>query len=220
MIASGQMLNAQSGNDLSGRVRGFNNNILRLHGAAQGASRQVYEGMRLEVQAAIQERATALETLIRQDPDEALRLGISPDQVTALGEMIPQLSGSLEKYGESEGSAEYWVLDDDSLKSSQSVVKMTVGLETLDVHFGAADVPSGLKCGSILKVSGMKVNGHVAAASGSITGSTQRAAGTTPTLSPDSTGGTAAVPPGTPEHCRHPVELSRRTIAHHDHPGV
>ena len=105
-------------------------------------------------------------TLIQQDPEEALKLAFLQHAGRAAPD-VPQASDSLESYGDWEGPADYVILDDASLKSSKSIVKLTAGGQPLEVHY-AGNAPNGLKCGSLLRVSGLRVNRHVAPTSSDV----------------------------------------------------
>jgi M6 family metalloprotease-like protein len=155
------VLQGQTGSELSNRVRSLNSSLLRLHGRAQEALPRDLNELRNQAHVTIQERAAALESLIQQDPEEALKLGFSSDMLDELSRLFPRSAGSLESYGDWDGPANYWVLDDAGLRSSKNIIKISVGNETLDVHY-PGDAPGGLKCGSILHVSGMRVSRHVA----------------------------------------------------------
>ncbi|HEY3835062.1 MAG TPA: NEW3 domain-containing protein [Bryobacteraceae bacterium] len=158
-IAGG--LHAQPAGEVSERVRSLNGSLLRLHGDTHGASPSQLAELRRQAHATIQQRAAALESLIQNDPDSALKLGFSSELISELKSRFPQSAELLESYGEWEGPATYWVLDDASLRSSKNTIKMSAGEETLEVHY-AGEAPAGLTCGTILHVSGMRVNNHVA----------------------------------------------------------
>lgn len=147
--------------NLSERVRSMNGDLLRLHERARGASLEQLQNLRKQAKTSIEQRAAALEELIRQNPDEALNFGFSTELRNELAQLFPDSASHLETFGQWQGEAEYVVLDNKDLKSSKSVIKINTGTEVLDISY-PGDAPSGLTCGASLRVSGMKIHNHVA----------------------------------------------------------
>ena len=159
----------------SDQVRGLNNEVLRLHGQFRNTPRGQEGSLRQQAANALVRRSAALRDLMQNDPREALKLGFSPDVLMSLAQAFPESAGNLESQGVWEGPAEYLVLDDMSRRSSKDVIKMSVGQQKLNVHFGGK-IPDGLKCGAVLRVEGMQLSTEIAALGGTVNGSTAAAA--------------------------------------------
>jgi M6 family metalloprotease-like protein len=158
------------GNSLAAQVRNLNNEILKLHGQFLIASPNEQALIHSRAFAVSQQRAAALAALIEQNASEALRLAFPPDVIAILAQAFPQASGQLEAHGAWTGTLDYVVIDDATMTVSRSVLRLRVGEETLEIHFSGPE-PAGLKCGVILRVTGVRAGSRVAAAQGSVVGS-------------------------------------------------
>jgi M6 family metalloprotease-like protein len=156
-LASGQPARAEE-------VRALNTQVLRLHGQQLGGADRT---TRREAVRAIGDRAVALEALIRENPAEALRLAFSQDLLDALAAAFPEAAGNIESHGAWEGPAEVLVIDEATMQSSTTVVKIAGGDGILDVHFAGA-APGDLQCGSILRVEGVRLADQVAGSGGTL----------------------------------------------------
>ena len=168
ILSAATLVHAQGASEAE-HVRALNNSILRLYGQAQEANASQRASLRSQAAAVLQERFTALQTLIAQDPSEALQLAFDPNLLRLLAMAFPQSAGNLESHGVWEGPIEYVILDDPTLGNHRVDIRMKVDQEVLDIHFRDYE-PEGLKCGDILRVEGMKAGEQVAAADGSVTG--------------------------------------------------
>jgi M6 family metalloprotease-like protein len=175
LVAAGS---AQQPNNPSQQVRSLNNQLLQVFSRLNSlqASSPSAATERSRGASVIRDRSAALEELIRQNPSQALSLAFSEDVLFRLKNAFPESASLLESTGEWEGPVEYWIEDAADLKTHRAQIRMSAKRETLRIHF-ASHEPPDLESGSTLRVSGVRVKTEVAAADGSITGSTINAAG-------------------------------------------
>ena len=166
-----------------GRVRSFNNELLRVHAAAAQGNR---EQLRAEAAQLIEARAAALRQLTEEEPEQALALAFSPDLLAELGKTFPEAAARLEAHGTWQGALERWVFDSADLKTSRTVNRMRVGQQDVELHFTGAG--PALKNGDLLQATGVLVGDQLAVA-----GSTTVATATTPACSSTGTQNTAAL---------------------------
>lgn len=170
MLLGSASLALAQGNSLAAQVRSLNNEILKLHGQLLVASPNEQALIHSRAFAVSQQRAAALAALIEQNASEALKLAFPSDVIATLAEAFPQAAGQLEAHGVWTGTLDYVVIDDATMTVSRSVRRLRVGQETLEIHFSGPE-PAGLKCGVILRVTGVRAGNRVAAAQGSVVGS-------------------------------------------------
>jgi M6 family metalloprotease-like protein len=163
------------------QVRALNNSVLQLHGQMQenasGAA-----GLHSQAAIVLARRATALQTLIQEDPHAALTFAFSPELLADLAAKFPESAGLLETHGTWQGPAEVSISDDLIQKVSKTSVRLKAAGREFDVHF-AGPQPAELQCGKILQVTGIALTTTMAAAGGTVTGTALPAAscGTTGT---------------------------------------
>ena len=143
------------------RLRSLNNEVLRLHGELQTVLSDGQQAGRKEGALLIEQRAAALRTLMRQDPQQALSLSFSPEVLANLAATFPESASRLETHGRWQGLVEHWVLDNRD-GTHQSVHLMKVGDETLEIAFTGPEPPDphggmalaeGVRVGSAIAVS-------------------------------------------------------------------
>ena len=152
-------------NDGAGSVRSMNNELLQLYAELQSSPGGGVGAMRQQAAALIEQRVSALASLIEQDPAEALRLAFPADVVSDLASAFPGARRQLETHGTWEGPIEYIIEDGPDYKTHRNIRAMATGGETLFVQFAGSE-PSGLKNGDILRVEGVRAGNQIAASNG------------------------------------------------------
>lgn len=160
-----QAINAQA--DQAARVRGLDNDLLRLHGEASQNPPAQTVAQRSQAAQVIGQRAEALRNLIQQDPRQALSLAFSADTLAQLAATFPAAASQLESHRILQGSVERWIADSADLKSSATVIRMKSGAQILDLYFSGPE-PVGLTSGSILEATGVQVGATVAVTSSTL----------------------------------------------------
>lgn len=156
---------------VAAHVRALNNQVLRLHGEIQRAGPVQAATLRAQATPVIEERARALSALIAQDAARALSLAFPANLLADLAAKFPGSAAQLESHGVWEGPIEYLIFDDAAMRTHRELRRMTSGPETLEIFFAGTE-PAGLKSGHVLRVRGVRAGNTVAAAEGSIQGST------------------------------------------------
>jgi len=151
----------------SARVRGFNNQLLTVYGRLFSSPARDAMALRSQFAGMIRQRQALLGELIEKNPAQALSFAFSQDVLANMSAAFPESASKLESEGAWEGELEYVILDSPDLTSHRAVYRMKVGNETYDIHF-AKEEPVGLKCRDRLRVRGVRVGSHVAAADGNI----------------------------------------------------
>ena len=159
-------MSGQQPTDRKVQVRNLNNQLLevytRLLSLPGGASAAAIE--RSHAASVIKERAAALQSLIREEPEQALLLAFPQDLLTELAEAFPQSAADLETAGEWEGTMSVIVEDAADLTNHRTFYRMFRSKGTvLNLHFATGE-PADLESGQILRVQGVQMNGEVAAA--------------------------------------------------------
>jgi M6 family metalloprotease-like protein len=146
------------------QVRTLNNSVLQLHGQMQenasGAA-----GIHSQAAIVLAQRATALQTLIQEDPHAALSFAFSPELLADLAAKVPEAASVLEAHGTWQGTAQVSVTDDLVHRFSKTTVNLQVGNQNYSIHFDGAE-PATLKSGNLLTVSGVLVGTTMAAENG------------------------------------------------------
>jgi M6 family metalloprotease-like protein len=161
-----QVINAQG--DRAARVRGLNNDLLRLHSEVSQNPPGQAVAQRVQAALVIGQRAEALRNLIQRDPAQALSLAFSPDTLADLAAAFPGSASQLESQGTWQGPIERWVADSADRTSSRTLTRMKVGGHALDLYFAGPE-PAGLTSGSMLQVTGVQVGDAAAVTTSSIT---------------------------------------------------
>jgi len=175
-IGSGALFGQQA-NTQGQQVRSLNNQLLQVYArlaALPNPQAAAAIAERSQAASVIQQRAVTLQKLIQQNPSEALSLAFSEDLLSGLRNTFPESAKSLESVGSWEGPLEYFIEDGSDLKTYRKHYHVTVGDQTLNVHF--AHEPADLQSGNTLHVTGVRVGTEVAADSGSVTGTATGAA--------------------------------------------
>ena len=141
-------------------VRTLNGEILRLHSLIQRADPIDRPALRARAKPLLERRLTALSTLIRNNPREALEIAFPASILTELHVSFGQLSSMVETYGTWHGKTEYFVADEFTSGRSVSVVRMHASSEKLTLHF--TDPKPPMLNGDILSVRGLRTNRQVA----------------------------------------------------------
>jgi len=100
------------GQGISDSVRNLNGRVLQLQEALQRANPAEKAAIQAEAAPVFRQRASALSTLIRQDPASALALAFSQDLLDTLAANFPASTGNLERQGEWSGTSNHLVFDD------------------------------------------------------------------------------------------------------------
>src|SRR5262245_1375774 len=103
------------------RVRGLNNDLLRVQSELRAISRGDADPQRRDAAALIQRRAEAFRELIQSNPVQALALALSPEALGTLAAGFPESASQLESHGSWEGTIEQWVADSADFSSSATV---------------------------------------------------------------------------------------------------
>lgn len=164
LLTSMLLVSAQQQNNRGARVRGMNSQLLQLHALAQSDARTGV-ALRAQVAELVQQRRNDLAALIEQDPAEALRVAFPSDVVSDVASSFPGARALLESHGNWEGPIEYSVADSEDFRSHRNIREMSVGGETLTIHFADRE-PAGLKNGDVLRVSGVRAGNQIAAYNG------------------------------------------------------
>ncbi len=176
--------------DDANRVRGLNGQLLQIYAQLQAAPPPTNAtALRARAEAMLQDRLLALAALIATNPAEAERLALPVDVAADFATAFPGARAQIEARGVWQGPIEYVIEDGADFRSHRTIRAMTVGGETLFIHFAGPE-PVGLKNGDILRVEGIRAGSQVAAYSGAIVGGTTAAArGPKPGPAPCSTMG-------------------------------
>ena len=169
LLSAASLLHAQ-GQSEEARLRFLNTQVLQLYGQLQAADASQGASLRNNARSILEERFGVLQSLIQQDPKQALELAFDENLLQALANAFPQSAGNLESRGVWEAPIEYVILDDATLTRHRVDISMQSGQENLMIHFPEHE-PSGMQCGDILRVEGVKAGEQVAAADGSVSGS-------------------------------------------------
>jgi M6 family metalloprotease-like protein len=162
--------------DKSDAVRELNTEVVKLFGQVKKAKKAEAANIRAMGNAAIKSRASALNELFEDNPKEAMSLAFSKDLLADIALAFPDSASELEEHGSWQGPAEYFVIDAADLKSSQAKIRIGAGGAKLNVSFTGA-LPRGLKCGSVLKVDGVRMQTSIAAMGGTVNNTSLSAAG-------------------------------------------
>jgi M6 family metalloprotease-like protein len=154
--------------------------LLRLHGEIQRAAPAQAALLRAQAAPVIEQRGQALSALIAEDAGRALSLAFSPELLADLAAKFPASAARLEAHGVWQGPLEYLTFDDATMTRHRDLRRIRAGQETLEIYFAGRE-PANLKCSDLLRVSGVRAGTNVAAAEGSLQGSTL-AAGACSTL--------------------------------------
>ena len=151
-------------------IRNWNTRVLQLHGELKNAqangNANAGESVRAEASPVFQQRAAALAELVETDPQAVLDTAFSAELLQELAADFP--GAELEQQGEFSGLAEHIVLDDETLTTGQSDIRIQLGSEWVKVKF-AGETPD-VACNDILRVRGVKIGNAVAAADGTSSG--------------------------------------------------
>ena len=152
---------ASAQTDLVARVRGLNNELLRLHGEIRQNRPDQVQAHRSQAAQVIAQRAAALLALIQRDPAQALSLTLSRDVLADLAAAFPDSASGLESSGTWRGPIERWVSESADLKSSKTFTRLKTGDQTIDLHFVGHEPPV-LTSGSTLRATGVRIGDSVA----------------------------------------------------------
>jgi M6 family metalloprotease-like protein len=157
-------------NNRGAQMRALNNQLLEVYARLANLPGRASESTE-QAATVIGQRANMLETLIRENPAEALSFAFSPDLLSELARAFPVSASELETVGEWEGPLEVTVEDGINLLSHRMIHTMSLpGGGKVSIHFknGEGD---DLQSGDVLKVKGVRVRSEIAAADGgTITG--------------------------------------------------
>ena len=144
-------------------IRDLNAQLLRLQADFERDTPLKAAGRRAQAAPVVARRAQLLEALIRQDPEEALRLGFPQDVLARLAAAFPQAAATLERRGVWRGPVEHIVVDDARLGRHESLVYIAVNGVRRRVRFAGGEPPE-LKSGDIVRLEGLLAGGELAAA--------------------------------------------------------
>lgn len=157
------------------QLRGFNGDLLKLVSQLRRAPEQEVAQLHEEIRTLANRRLAALQSLMQQNPEEALSLAFPENLLRELKPLIPETAAQLESHGFWQGRAEVLIADDDTMTKHQSHMRLHTGTETLALHAAEGKL-GGLKSGDLVSVRGVRAGGGVAAADGKILASTSASA--------------------------------------------
>jgi M6 family metalloprotease-like protein len=152
--------------DNSNSVRALNARLLQLHGDVRSARGSEAAGIRSQSAAVIAERASALTSLMREDPRQALALAFSQDLLDDLKSKFPDSASQLEQHGVWEGTSTHVIFDDPARNAGAWSVHIRRGNESLEINSAAGE--PRCSSGQTLTVEGIRLNNVVAAGSTSV----------------------------------------------------
>lgn len=158
------------GNSQAAIVQSLNNSLLQLYGQLLAANSSNGNSLHSQASQVISLRFAALQTLITQDPANALELAFDDNLLAGLKKTFPQSASLLESHGTWTGPVDYIILDDHTLANHRVDISMNSTDGALKLHFTEHE-PSWFQCRDILTVSGVKLGEQVAAADGSVSSS-------------------------------------------------
>jgi len=160
--ASAQGNSALHESQRAAHLRALNNSILQLHGQVQENATSL-GALRGQAAQVLAQRASALETLIEEDPHAALTFAFSADLISDLVEKFPGSALQLESHVTLNGTIEHWITDSADLKSSREAWFLNAGGSRLELHFGTQQRPAP-NSGPVLTIEGVRLGSHVAVA--------------------------------------------------------
>jgi M6 family metalloprotease-like protein len=116
----------------------------------------------------VSRRAKLLRQLLKSDPRRAASVALAKADSARLRARAPELASELEEQGVWEGDAEVLVEDDFTTGRSRTFLNLNTGAETLTVHLGGE--AAGLRCGDVVRASGLRLGDDVGALEISVTG--------------------------------------------------
>lgn len=155
------------GQGAGARLRAFNEQLLRLHGQAQGAGPAQAALLRAKGRPVLAARAAALAEAIEEDPAQAAALAFPPELLARLKTAFPDSAAHLEEHGRWRGPVEYLIFDDHAMRSHRSLVRLKNKAQDLEIRFARGE-PAGLKNGDLLEVQGVRTGSTVAATGGNV----------------------------------------------------
>src|SRR5881296_89858 len=194
LMLAAPILFAQN-NPPAARLRSLNNHLLGIYGLLLSSPAGEAIALRSQAAQVIQERAALLGDMIETDPAQALGLAFSQDLLANLAAAFPDSASRLESTGTWEGQLEWVVAMKPDLINYRDIRRLTVGSERYDIYFAQRE-PGGMKCRDILRVSGIRVDTHIAAADANI--QSVAAAGSCNTIGDQKTVVLLVTFPGTP----------------------
>ncbi len=154
------------------KLKGLNNALLSLHNQLLHSSPSAQGSIRSKANTIITQRAKALESLIKTDPQEALSLAFDQNLINNLSVSFPQGATSLEQQGQWSGTIGHWHSDDFKNKTSHDWLTLTTkDNQSLEVDAPQALLPNP-KPNQVFSISGIKVNSTIAATDVINTGAT------------------------------------------------
>lgn len=140
---------------LAAKVRALNNQLLQLHAQfQQGLSGNGAAAARTQAATVIATRASALQSLIQQDPRAALSFAFSPKLLADLAAKFPTSASLLETQGTWRGTVEIWVTDYVKPAHSKTTVSLKTGQQHFELHF-ATGLLANLKSGDVVEATGV-----------------------------------------------------------------
>ena len=120
------------------QLRSYNAQVLALESAAPDVHGAATDVMATKLLAL---RAKSMQTLIVENPAEALALAFPADVLADLAASFPEHRGYLEQRGAWQGELEYLIEDDAAMSRHRNVFRLHRDGEVLEVHF-AGPVPA------------------------------------------------------------------------------
>ncbi len=166
VMASGISFGQEAGQT---ELRNLNNLVVRHHAAVRGARGGQLAAARKQAAADIEKRAAALAALIETDPDAALGMAFSEDLAAELKTAFPESAARIETRRSWTGTLESAVEDNADHTGSRTVHRLRSGGRTFMVYPGNA---VQIAASGLVKVTGIEVNGNVAASALTATATT------------------------------------------------
>jgi len=162
-LAMPSLLRADHVEDTVEKLTGLNRALLQVLSDYGTSSTSANAQLNSRAAALIANRASRLEGLIAEHADTANKLAFPADLLERLAAAFPESAYKLEEQGQWQGVVEIVVETDDDFSIRNTLRRLRVGPDLLDLHFTGL-APEGLTSGDILTVQGVRAGTQVAAA--------------------------------------------------------
>jgi hypothetical protein len=156
------------GSSQAARVRQLNNEVIRLHGLMQSSSPEEQVNLRNQAVPVFDQRETALNALIAENPAEASRLGFPQNLLADLASKFPQSSARLESRSSWSGRLEYIIEDGVNFATYREIRRLHLNGRVFDLQF-VGPQPARLECSYVITVAGMAAGNRIAVEQSTVT---------------------------------------------------
>jgi hypothetical protein len=165
------------GNSAEARLRVLNGQAVSLLARYQRADASGKEQARSEAARLLAERQASLHELIRENPQEALRLALPGDLLDDLRGAFPESAANLENRGKWQGTLEYVIQDGTTPANTKDILRLHANGRVLDL------IPTGTfgdgKCNDTVAASGVESGGTIVASETNVVQSSPATCSTT-----------------------------------------